>query len=110
MTTSTLIACALCLLVASPRAMAADDEKTKKDEKKPEPPTVIVAMPLAVSPGVTNKVRLRGNNLTDATGVRFTNASLQAVAVLKSKTKVEVPKDADAKKVGDAQLEMELSF
>ncbi len=102
-----LPALALCLLALCPAALAADE---KKEEKKPEPPRVIVAMPLAVSPGATNKVRVRGNNLTDATEARFTNAALKADLVIKSKTKVEVPKDADAKKVGDAQIELEVSF
>ena len=85
----------------------AEDEKDKKEQKKPEPPRVIVAMPLAVAPGATVKGRVRGNNLANATEIRFTNEALRSSVVIQSKAKVDVPKDADAKKVGDSQVEVE---
>lgn len=88
----------------------AADKKDKKEEKKPEPPRIVVAMPPAIVAGTTNKVRVRGNNLGDVTEARFTNLAFQVVLAIKAKTKVEVPKDADAKKVGDSQVELELSF
>jgi len=100
----------LLLLAMSLPAWGADEKKEKKEEKKPEPPRVLVAMPLAVTPGSTIKGRVRGNNLENATELRFTNASLNASVVIQTKAKVEVPKDADAKKVGDSQMEVEWKF
>ena len=91
-------------------AWSADAKKDKKEEKKPEPPRVAVVLPLAVSAGTTNKIKIRGQNLTDVTELRFTNSAVKATVALKGKSKVEIPKDADAKKVGDTQVEVEVSF
>lgn len=104
----TLVAILCCLPVSA--TQAADGKKDKKEEKKPEPPRVAVALPLAVSAGMTNKIKVRGQNLTDVTALHFTNDAVKATVVLKGKTKVEVPKDADAMKVGDTQVEAEVSF
>ena len=43
----------------------------KKDEKKTEPPKITGAVPFAVLPGATNKLKIRGLNLTNATAVAF---------------------------------------
>jgi hypothetical protein len=105
---ATLVAILCCLSVT--RTQAADGKKDKKEEKKPEPPRVVVALPLAVITGTTNKIKIRGQNLNEVTALRFTNHAVKATVVLKGRTKVEVPKDADATKVGDTQVEVELSF
>ena len=55
---STILSCLLTLL--APATHAADGKKDKKEEKKPEPPRVVVALPLAVSAGMTNKIKIRG--------------------------------------------------
>jgi hypothetical protein len=81
-----------------------------KEEKKQEPPRVVVALPLAVSAGTTTSLRVRGNNLTETAKARFTNGAWIAEMVIKSKSKIEVPKDADARKVGNSQVEVEVSF
>ena len=86
----------------------AADKADKKEEKKPEPPRVVVTLPLAVKTGTTNKIVLRGLNLTNVTEMRFTNEAVKAVIVLGKKTKAEVPKEADAKKVGDTQVAAEI--
>lgn len=85
----------------------ADDEK--KAEKKKEPPRVIVCIPLAAVPGATNKIKIRGLNLTNATEIHFADAT-NISAKIKSRGKADVPKDQDAKKSGDTQLEIELTF
>ncbi len=83
-------------------------EDKPKEEKKPEPPQVAISLPFVLKTGVTNKVVLRGQNLTNVTELRFTNALSGARAVIGAKTKAEVPKDADAKKVGDTQITAEI--
>ena len=82
----------------------------KKDDKKPEPPRVIMSLPLAVEPGTNITIRLRGLGLADATALRFTPTNAALTATLKSKAKADVPKDYDAKRVGDSQLEVELKL
>ena len=85
---------------------AAADEK--KEEKKKEPPRVTVAIPLGVVPGITNKIKIRGANLTNATEVRFPGLKDKVDLKIKSSAKADVPKEQDAKKWGDTQLEVEL--
>lgn len=96
------------LMVSTP-AIAADS-KDKKDEAKPEPPRIAITLPLAVSTGATNLIKIRGYHLTNITELRFTNSAVNCGISLKAKTKADVPKEADAKKVGDTQLEVELHF
>ena len=84
---------------------AAED---KKDEKKKEPPTITGAVPFAVVPGATNKIKIRGLNLTNVTEVRFPGAAQTLVAEIKSRGKATLPDKADPKKLGDTQLEVEL--
>ena len=86
----------------------ADDKADKKEEKKPEPPRVSVALPLALKSGVTNQVIIRGQNLTNVTALNFTNEVVKATVVLGKRTKAEVPKEADARKVGDTQVTVEI--
>ena len=101
------LALTLCLAVTG---VAAE----KKDEKKPEPPRVLVALPLAVEAGTNTTIRLRGLGLAEAKAIRFatTNAAVSAAlsVTLKTKSKAEVPKDYDVKRVGDTQLEVEVKL
>jgi hypothetical protein len=92
------------LTAASPCSRAAED---KKDGKTNEAPKIVGAFPFAVSPGTTNKFKVRGLNLTNATALRFSTAE-KLSAEIKSRGKAAVPEKADAKKVGDTQLEVEL--
>ena len=86
------------------RAIAAEE---KKPEKKKEPPRVVVCIPLGVIPGTTNQIKVRGLNLTNVAEIRFADAT-NITAKIKSAGKADVPKDQDAKKSGDTQLEVEL--
>lgn len=98
--------CCAALLAFSTFATA--DEKKVPEEKMPQPPRVNVVIPLAVASGTTNLIKIRGQNLTNVTELRFTNANLAATMAIKAKTRAEVPKEADAKIIGDTQLEVEL--
>ncbi len=81
------------------------------EEKKPatnQPPSVILASPLAAVAGATNTIKLRGLNLTNASEVRFFAAPAGLVSTIKSATKSEPPKPLDAKRAGDTQIELSL--
>jgi hypothetical protein len=93
----------VCALLFSLPALAAEK---KEEKKKPEPPSVAMVIPLAITPGTTNKIKIRGQNLTNVTEVRFAQTNYHLT--IKSKGKAEVPKEMDAKKVGDTQIEAEL--
>ena len=94
-----LIGVALCLA-----------EEKHDEKKKPEPPSIAVVIPLGVIPGVTNKIKIRGQNLTNVNELRFTDTNCHAEILIRSKGKVEVPKEMEAKKVGDTQIEVELKL
>jgi hypothetical protein len=100
---TSLVACGFALAPGR-----AEDKTDKKEEKKPEPPRVIVALPLAVKTGTTNSIVIRGLNLTNVTELRFTNEAVKAGVVLGKQTRAEVPKDSDIKKVGDTQIAAEI--
>ena len=102
--TRRLVFC-LTLALAVLQGRAAEN---KKDEKKKEPPKITGAVPFAVVPGVTNKIKIRGLNLTNATEVRFPGATTTPIAEIKSRGKATLPDKADPKKLGDTQLEVEL--
>lgn len=86
---------------------AADDPKSVA-EKKPDPPQVLMALPLALKVGVTNHVTFRGLNLTNVTALLWTNPPAGASAIMSRASKADVPKETDAKKVGDTQVAAEV--
>lgn len=94
----------LALTATLPTARAAED---KKDEKKKDSPKITGAFPFAIIPGATNKIKIRGLSLTNATTVHFPSAQ-KLTAEIKSRGKATVPEKADPKKLGDTQLEVEL--
>lgn len=100
----------LALLLGLPALASAADKEEKKDEKKPEPPRVALALPFAVSAGSTNHVVIRGQHLTNAPEFRFTNTlALDTFIVsITNRAKADVPKEADAKKVGDSRIDVEV--
>jgi len=88
-------------------AIHSEAAEEKKDEKKEEAPKVTKAIPFAITSGTTNRFKVRGLNLTNATALRF--ISNQSIAgEIKSRGSAKVPDKADAKKVGDTLLEVEL--
>src|SRR5688500_17541281 len=86
----------------------------KKEEKKKDPPRVVMALPVVVLPGATTKVKLRGLGLDQATAVRIADSKAVSKAVskaeIKSKGKAELPKGVEASRAGDTQVEIELSL
>jgi len=97
----------VCYLANAGRSLAAEE---KKEEKKKDPPRVTVVMPLGIIPGITNKLKIRGLNLTNVTEVRFLGSNDPVDFKITSSGKAEVPKEQDAKKWGDTQLEVELKL
>jgi hypothetical protein len=85
-------------------------EQKKEEKKKPEPPVIAMVIPLGITPELTNIIRIRGQNLSNVTELRFTETNCRAEIIIKSKAKVEVPKDTDPRKAGDTQLELELKL
>src|SRR2546430_6384669 len=63
-------------------------EEKKEEKKKPEPPSIAVVIPLGVTTGITNQVKIRGQNLTDRKSTRLNSSHSQisyAVFCLKKK-------------------------
>ena len=100
----------LVLLLGLPAIALSADKEEKKDEKKPDPPRVALALPFAVCVGSTNRIVIRGQHLTNATEFRFTNtvAFDTFIVSITNRAKADVPKEADAKKVGDSRLDVEV--
>ncbi len=96
---------ALVLLLCLAASLRAED---KKEEPKKEPPRVVVVVPLGVEAGTSNTIKIRGINLTNATALRFPGLKTGPDAKIISAKKIDIPKEADAKKVGDTQLEVQL--
>ncbi len=82
----------------------------KKDEKKKEPPKVLMSVPLGIESGSSATIKTRGLHLENAGGVRFIDPKIPIDSRIKSKGKVEVPKTMEASKVGDTQVEIELTL
>lgn len=81
----------------------------KKDEKK-DKPTILNASALALLPGTTKTLKLRGLALADTSAVKVTAGDAEVPATIKSKGKSEPPKPFDAPKVGDTELLVELKL
>jgi len=83
------------------------------EEKKPDPkgpPRIVTTVPLAVERGSTTTLTLYGMNLSEATEVRAEADGVSLQLKIKSKGKVELPKDAPAEKLGDTQIAVELKI
>jgi hypothetical protein len=94
---------ALAVLLGAAAALSAQD---KKPPEKKDVPQVIVAVPLGVPAGKATKVTLRGLKLDAATEVRIAKATAKVI----SKGKAAVPNMQDAKRVGDTQVEIEVTL
>jgi len=85
-----------------------DVSAQKQKENQGAAPHVIVAMPLAVEPGKTTKIVLRGLGLDSASGIQMKEPKSTARLIGKGK-KVPVPVNAAANQVGDSEIEIEVS-
>src|SRR5262249_44853995 len=73
-----------------------------------EGPKVLVPLPLGAAPGMPTLLTLRGLRLDTATEVRC--QAPKARAKLLGKGKAGVPKPEDAPRLGDTQVEIELTL
>src|SRR5258706_3205067 len=90
----------LFVLIAAPPSVApAQDAK--------DAPIVLLANPLGVQPGATAKVLLRGLRLDGATGVKASDAGVGVKIV--GQGNAAVPNTLKAEKVGDRQVEVEVT-
>ena len=81
-----------------------------QDKKKPAPkiePRVLLAVPLGATPGKPSKIVLRGSDLDNAKEVKVVDGK-GSVKIL-GKGKAAVP-DKNPEKVGDTQVEIELTL
>ena len=109
---------------ASNRADGKTEQEKPKLERKPAPPQLLLALPLAGRNGQTNHLKLRGLHLTNVTEVRIYSSPPSSVhpdahasptrddpanrAIVRSAGPAEVPKELDAKRVGDSLVEADL--
>ena len=94
----------LALLVLPALALAQPKQPDPKDA-----PRVLMALPFGVAPGKATKVTLRGLKLDAAKEVRFEDKAVKGTIKLSSKGKTGVPKDMEAARVGDTQVEIEIT-
>jgi Bacterial pre-peptidase C-terminal domain len=79
----------------------------KKEEKKKEPPKITNISPLTLLP-TTHSIKIRGQNLAEATAITITTNNAQAT--IKSKSKSDAPKPFDAQKAGDSEIQLDLKI
>jgi hypothetical protein len=96
---------AMIVILASAASLSGQE---KKPADKKDHPQVMVAIPLGVPAEKTTKLTLRGQRLDTATEVRIRTP--KATAKVLSKGKATVPNMQDARKVGDTQIEVELTL
>jgi hypothetical protein len=96
---------ALVLLMLTVPALAQE----KKDEKK-DKPKIINASSLALVPGATKTLKLRGLALSETSAVKATLNDTDIPVTIKSKGKSEAPKPFEAPKIGDTELVIELKL
>ena len=98
----------LAITLALGVGLAEAAEEKKKEEVKPQPPILAVSLPLGVVPGTTNRITLRGQYLTNVTALHFLDAKFESATRIKTRDKAKMPDKADAKKIGDTQIDLEL--
>ena len=80
----------------------------KKPDAK-DAPRVLMAQPFGVVPDKATKVTLRGLKLDAAKEVRFADKATKGSIKLLSKSKAGVPPQMEAARVGDTQVEIEIT-
>jgi hypothetical protein len=99
---SAMRTCLLCTLLLAPAPLLFAQ---KKDRPK-EQPKVILARPFGVAPDKAATVVLRGLRLDSAREVRVAKGGIK----LLKKGKAPVPQQTEASRVGDSQVEAELTL
>jgi hypothetical protein len=88
-----------------PAGLAPGQRKPADGKDKPK---LVVAVPIAVMPGKTSKVIIRGLHVDTATEIRVHDP--KSSARLLGKSKVPVPNQQDPALVGDSQVEIEVTL
>lgn len=94
------------LLPPAIAGMLVAQEPAKKDDKKPEPPEIQVAVPAAIVRGTTTKVAFRGKRLDTLKDARAEGEGVTFKIVGKDKT--GVPNQQDVARTGDTQFRTEI--
>jgi hypothetical protein len=95
----------LALLLASP-AFAQDKDK-KEEKKKPDPPRIIMTVPIAVSPGQKDiHMMLRGLRLDGVTTVTLGDGDKKIEAKIKGKGAAKPPDKYEASQTGDTKADI----
>jgi hypothetical protein len=80
-----------------------------KTEAKPMPPRLLMIAPISLTTGETNRVTLRGLNLTNATSAKLVGPDGTArEAILQSRGPANPIDGFDPQRVGDQKLELDL--
>lgn len=79
----------------------------EKKEPAPEPPKIMMTLPLAISLGETKSLTLRGLKLDRATSVQIQPADLGVMVNIRKKETSAVPDKLEAKDVGDSLVEVD---
>ncbi len=95
--------CVLGVFVVNPLNGSGQDKPSPPKDQ----PKVLLANPLGLVPGTTTKVILRGLKLDAATELRFPDSKLTAKIVSKGKTAVAAMQDVN--RVGDTQIEAQIT-
>jgi hypothetical protein len=101
LTRSFSILCAL-VLCSVPSVVKAEDKKG--------PPVIKVVMPLGISPAKPTPIVIRGFKLNDVTELRFLDQKTAPMISIKTKGAAKPSDKVPAEKVGDSQVELELTF
>lgn len=83
--------------------------QNKDAPKKEEPPKIIVVPQLGIDPGKTTKITVRGLKVDTATEVRVQEPKASGKIVGKGQ-KVGVPNNVDVNRVGDTEIEIEVTL
>jgi hypothetical protein len=81
--------------------------QTKPADKK-DAPRPLICIPLGVVPGVETKITIRGQRLDNASEIRF--GDVKATVKIVNKSKANIPNMQDAAKVGDTQIEAQITL
>ncbi len=98
-----LLSCVAFVSLMTPTTGLCDEEK----EPAPEPPKIMMTLPLAISSGETKSLTLRGLKLDRATTVQILPADRGVMVNIRKKEASAVPDKLEAKDVGDSLVEVD---
>lgn len=88
----------------------AQDKDKKEEKKKPEPPVVMMAYPLAMTPGQKSHVMLRGLRLQTITNLWLVDGDKRTELKIKLKAESKPPEKYEAKMAGDSKADTDIEI